>query len=1281
MKKFVTTLVSLCFLASNSTFAQTTNATLGGTISDASAALIPGVSVTATNLGTGIVTTVISNEAGAYQFASLQTGTYRVSAELPGFQTQTYQNVVLGVSQQVRLNFALQVGSVAQAIEVTVAADTLLATSSSSVGAVLPDSKLRELPLRLGNVLDLLATTPGASSAGGFQGSFAGGRISAANVTRDGISVTDSRFEFGAYSAVYQSPDMVEEVRVIVAPVDAETSRGSGQVQMVTRSGTNQYRGSVFWYNQNSALSANSWFNNFNRNEKDYYNRNEYGARFGGPIIRNKTFFFALFEGQRIQLREYFTGIVLTEPAKQGIFRYFPGVDSGNAISIQPNVDRNGNPVRPAAATGDLRSFSVFGRDAMRAGFDTSSFGREQLALMPAPNDFTVGDGLNTAGIRFVRRIPGREISSGGGYEINRDQYNVRLDHNFNANHKVNLVATKETNTGPGGNTPVRQWPTGYDGNAEKRRDLYTINLVSTLSPTLLNQVNLGRLIATNNAHTAANRTDAYGQEAFKHIPQSNGIPFLPRPVLTQPFVSIGGVASNRDSVNPLYVIGDTLSWTQGTHAFKWGGEWRRSGTDNLGLDPDITPRALYGAGGVPVTGIDATAFPGLTGANQTAARNLLIDLSGSIAQVVQNFHVTDPSNPTWAYYPSRVRTYGLQTEFSGFFKDIWKLRPELTLNLGLRYDWFGVPYDGKSDRTSPPYSGGIVGAPVGRMAGMCGISCGGLTTIELVGKNSINPDKKIKPDDFNNFAPSIGFSWSVPWWGKDKTVLRGGYGISYTNPTRNWILFENGPASLPGLVAGANGMGLFYSTSNYLSMANLRLPIPIPYQPLASAPLTDRTGSIAMFDQVTPYIQNWNLEVQREVAANTTVEVGYIATKGTKLINGLALNRVKIAENGILDAFNVTRAGGNAPLFDNMLRGLNLGLGPVNGTTVTGSASLRNSTLTRAFLANGSAGLLANFLNFSTTVTNQGGGLLRNSGLFPENFIVLNPQFTNVTVLGNPDSSTYHSLRLQMTKRLSSGFTNTTTYVWSRTLGAEDREPQQPNGIAYRDVNNRALDKTLLGYHRTHAIKSNGTWNLPFGPNRALLSTAPGWVSRIVEGWQFGGIFSWESGAPLTITSGLGTISASTNATPDIVGNLPKSTGQVTTVANGVTYFTDLRQIVDPSLAGVTSQNGLSGNFSNKAITDEQGNVLLVNPRPGAIGNLGLGWLQGPPTFGLDINLIKRVRITETKEFQLRVDGINMLNHPNFGVPDTNLNSNTFGRITTATGNRQFVTSLRLNF
>jgi hypothetical protein len=358
MKRFLAAATLLFLVVLTNTFAQTTNATLGGTVSDVSRALIPGVTVTTTNTQTGIVSTTLTNETGAYNFPSLQPGLYKVSAELAGFQTQTYNDVTLGVSQQVRLNFTLQVSGQTQSVEVSVAADTLIATTSSSVGTVLPEYKVRDLPLSTRNVLDLIGTTSAT------QGSnFAGGRLTQLNTTRDGIPVSDGRYDIGASTTTYVSPDLVDEVRVIVAPADAETGRGSGQIQMTTRSGTNEFHGSLFWTNRNSKLDANSWNNNFQGVGKDYYNGNQFGGRIGGPIIKNKTFFFFLFDGQRYLTKSYFTGAVLTDQARQGIFRYFPGVQNGNVLSNNPTVDRNGNPLTPAGALGPLTPFNVFGRD------------------------------------------------------------------------------------------------------------------------------------------------------------------------------------------------------------------------------------------------------------------------------------------------------------------------------------------------------------------------------------------------------------------------------------------------------------------------------------------------------------------------------------------------------------------------------------------------------------------------------------------------------------------------------------------------------------------------------------------------------------------------------------------------------------------------------------------------------------------------------------------------------------------------------------------------------
>src|SRR5438034_9648830 len=939
-------------------FAQTSNATVGGTVSDATGALIPGVSVTATNIATGIVTTVLTNEAGAYQFASLQTGTYKVVAELSGFQTQTYNNVTLGISQQVRLNFTLQVGSVAQAVEVTVAADTAIATSSSSIGTVLPEYKIRDLPLGTRNVMDLLLTNAGISNAisgsgsndgasPGDTGYFAGGRLSAVNVTRDGFTVTDQRYNHGAFSVTYVSPDLVEEVRVITAPVDSEVNRGSGQIQMVTRSGGNQFRGSAFWTNRNSASYANTWFNNFAGADKDYENRNQFGVRFGGPIIKNKTFFFILVDEQRDVIKQTWVAPVLTAQARQGIFRFFPGADNQNATAINPTVDRNGNPVRPPNAIGDLQSFNIFKladgspRDPNRTGYD-SWIQSVMLPRMPLPNDFTnaasafgnIGggapipiDGLNMAGYRWTRRISGFDLNDGNGYDTNRDQFNMRLDHNFNANHKASFIYTWERDLDMTTQAGIPAWPGGYYGENNKWPKVINGSLVSTFSSNFVNELRVGykNTRQYSNAPWWAGKDflsketpepTARGQAAFDLLPKYNGIPVVPQPTLfPQNFMNMApNAGTTRFNNSPQYSYGDTLSFTKGAHAFKVGGEWRYGYT--LGGNEIMMPVARLGAGGPAVANITALAVTGLTANNQALARNILTDLSGSVASINEAFDVRNATERTFRGFKDGLlakRRDLRATEFSLFWKDNWKIRSDFTLNLGIHYEWFGVPYERH----------GLAGLPVGREAGLCGYSCGALTTAEFVGKYSDHPDVQLYNDSWKNVAPAVGFSWSLPWLGKDKSVLRAGYGWSYVGRP---LIGANSANSITGVAGGVPGTfggsgngQLSYTQAGYLSLANLSVPIPQQFQVLGPIPIDgSRNDVLAMYatNRRSPYIQNFTVGIDRELAQDWILNVYYVRPKGTRLWGGINLNTDNIFNNEFLDAFNLTRAGGNAPLF-----------------------------------------------------------------------------------------------------------------------------------------------------------------------------------------------------------------------------------------------------------------------------------------------------------------------------------------------------------------------------
>src|SRR5438876_699900 len=298
--------VLFCLVHIETTSAQSTNASVGGFVQDSSQAFIPGVTVTATNTQTGVVNTALTNESGAYNFTALLPGTYNLTAELPGFKTQVISAVQLGQSATARYNFTLQVGAADQTVEVTAEATALIAESSSTVGNILTEKNVRDLPLVTNNVLDLMQTMTGVRGTDLTENTtFAGVSTSMVNTVRDGLSVQNGRYANGVGSVTMLHPDMVGEMRVILTPVDAELGRGNGQVEILTRSGTNQFHGSGFWTVRNSKLDANTWTNNkavvngkWTPTAPPWHNRNELTGSVGGPIVKNKTFFFALVDKQ-----------------------------------------------------------------------------------------------------------------------------------------------------------------------------------------------------------------------------------------------------------------------------------------------------------------------------------------------------------------------------------------------------------------------------------------------------------------------------------------------------------------------------------------------------------------------------------------------------------------------------------------------------------------------------------------------------------------------------------------------------------------------------------------------------------------------------------------------------------------------------------------------------------------------------------------------------------------------------------------------------------------------
>lgn len=1235
--------------------AQSPDAALTGTISDASTAAVPQARVTATNQATGVASSTVSNDAGVYVFPSLPPGEYTLRAEKGGFRPFAYQDVKLEIGARLSLNVTLTVGDVAQSVEVSAQAETQLALESASVGGVLNGKFIEELPIPGRSAFSLLRT-----QAGVVNDNVSGTRIGSLNISLDGVNVQDQRLNQGVSSPIFMSTDKVAEFRVISSPADAEYGRGSAQIQMLTRSGTNRFGGSLFWTHRNTILNANNWFNNQRGNDpvtgellspRDVLIRNQYGGRFGGPIRRNRTFFHFVYDGQKIRERTAVTQTVLTETARDGLLRFFPGARNGNFDSLNPVVDLAGNPVRPRNATGALQTVSLFNLDPNRARPDASGTIGKLLALTPLPNNFRAGDGLNTAGYSWSR--PGAQ---------NLWQANLKIDHHLTDLHRLAFAYTHEDRANFNGFSE-QNFPAAPIGNTIYHNRLYTLNLWSTVKPTVLNEFRAGVLRPWLRFYGSWESEQGRG-----FFPQVNGNLYVPV------FASVTDPLNQADNpvgrISPLYQFSDNVTWIQGKHSFKTGAEIRFSSSNGFN-STDVLPRVNLGTGGQPVLNLDR--IPGI-GQNLTTAQNLLNDLTGSVSSVVQALNSPGGTNPQFVPGEVKQRTWK-RKEFGAFFKDDWKIKPNLTLNLGVRWDFYGVPYDANG-RTAA-----LVGG-AGALFGISGTSFadayqpgrlnGTLTRVEQVGPGTSNPSQKLHGDDWNNFSPAVGLSWRLPFW-KQWTVLRMGYSTAYE---RNSLrLADAVSGDQPGLRERITD-----NRASFFDLRGVRLPLTPLGKVLDTVPLDDRTQTVRSFaDNLrNPYIQNFNVSLQRQITQRSVLEVRYVGSKGTRLVRGTSVNEQVIFENGILEAFRLTQQGGHAPLLDRIFMGINVpGVGVVNGSSVTGSDAMRGLSTTQSNLALHNVATFADYLSSTNQFTGVRGGLLRRAGL-PENWVYVNPQFASARLTGNFANSTWHSLQVEFTRRLSKGWTWQGSWTYSKALGEEEGDGEEMVD-SYRDVRNRRLDKRLLGSHRTHVFRSSGTYELPF--RRLFARGSQGWVRRLTESWQVGSIFNLFSGEPVYISSGRSSWNTFGDNTPFALAAVDKSIGEVAKRGNGVFYFTGLQQVADPSRALLTTAGGVRARSTLQAIADGSGQILLANPVAGTLGNLAPNFWSGPGAMRLDVNLIKRIRVGERKNVELRADAINLTNTPQFGTPNGDINSLSFGRITSSDGERLVVLGLRVNF
>jgi Carboxypeptidase regulatory-like domain len=1260
--------MALLVMFATSGAAQTFNSSLGGTVTDTSGAVVPNAVVTAIGIETGVGTKAKTNTSGVYEFPSLPQGVYRVIAEMAGFKQFAYQKVTLDVGAQVRLNFTLEVGAATTTVEVTAAAESPLMATSAVVGGVVTGDEILHLPLIDQNAANLALTQAEFAGGIGTGVSVAGGSTLTLATTVNGISVSNNRLDRAGGLLSFQltqTVDMVEEVKVTSSPADAESGRSLGQVQMIVRSGTNQFHGSLVDGLRNTDLDANTFWNNFNQPylPRQILIRNQFAARIGGPIRKNKTFFFVLYDGNRQRTSATGTNTVLTSQARQGNYRFFPGATNSNfAATSNPVVDAAGNPVQPSTATGPLQTISLFGRDPNRPIADASGVVQKLIGLTPLPNNFTVGDGLNTAGYSWA--IPSY---------ADLDQFTFKLDHYINQNNHISVVVTHEhqyyTST-----TSI--FPTApVTGDNQDHSWFTSVNFDSTIKPNLLNQFKIGM--------QHPDLLQDSGVLAYPQLyPKQNSTTYIPGlSSFTSPIP--GSIES--ELIDPVYTIGDSMTWTRGKHTIKWGFQVDYTSTNSYNINNNVTPAVTLGAGSTAVQGINNV--PGLVSANQTLATSILTDLTGSVSSIAEGFGVANGKNPQWIVYPSRAAFE--QRDANGFIKDDFKVASNLTVNFGMRWDWVGVPWEkwGRELSPSTGFAGafGISGTNFGALWNP-GASGGALTQMQTVGPNSANPGQQLYKNYYKSFEPALGLSWAIPYFGKNKTVLRVGYGMSR-------------PMTLSFL--DISGVVTQFATSATFSavaptfLNNINLPLsPTFTNPLQVWPVNDKTQSIVATDPnfKPTVVQSYNVSLERQLTSSLSLAVRYVGNHTTHMPGGFPLNTTNVFENGIAAATVTTAQGGNAPLFNQLLMGVTVpGVGTVNGTTLTGSQAMMQYSGTYTLLATNSAGGIANFFNTTQALAPAGttparGWLIANAGL-PANFVVVNPQYNGVTAECSCLNASYNSGIVELIKRFSHGLVFNGNVVWAKNMTL--------NGFG---LNPRNWDAQRQAGGQKFTWKASGTYELPFGKGKRFLnatSGAAGVIDKIVGNWQYGGIFTLNSGSYLNFTCAgnpTGGTNPCTSAQP--MGSDP---GKVIRTGNGVVYYnpSQFTQGKDPFCSTITNQFNLQSRCTDLAIS-YNGSPLFENSALGQQGNMNLvsNW-KGPGLFDFDMNLLKRFTVKERITAEFRVDAISATNTPHFPNPTTNINSTSFGRITAPSaggsnsfttpavfyGNRVFVANLRVSF
>ena len=1213
MKTICVTLVTLGLSLSIAS-AQVISGRMEGNITDSQGASVPGASVKVSNTETRQQFDTVSDEHGHWALPALPTATYTVTVSHAGFKTATMENVKIDAGVPATVNTPLEVGQLTETVEVTAGAE-VLQTATATITSTLVGRQLHELPFTSRNLTELIVTQPGSATPGVPRStSVYGLPQSALNVTLDGLNIQDNsnRSSDGFFNSIFPRADAVEEMTITSAAAGAESNaEGALQMKLVTRSGTNTWHGGLFEQHRNQYFNANYYYNNINNQPRDHIVFNQFGGTIGGPIIRNKLFFFA--NPEIFQLPQTYTepvGTVLTPEAAQGIFRWGDNKGVFQQRNLYTLAQQAGFPSTP-----DPIIAKTLGQIA------TLTNGAAGLV-----NRISTNSDYNRKNLNFQ--------SKGGNY---RRFYTAKLDYNVTSKHHLAYTYTYQTNVRrpdgvnigtaspifPGTQNVLNGTEPGNQGGIA----FHTVaNLRSTLTNHLTSEILFGLTGGTVVFNNGINTSDFAQWNGF--APNFNFV--------TSPFRTTGQTRRN----TPLKQGNANFVWASGTHLFNFGGSFTQiniwtSASNGTQFVPGIT----FGvASGDPIiTGatnlFTAANFPGATTTDyQTNAPALYALLTGRVSAINRSV-VLDDETRIYGNVQPIVRNR--QREFGFYLQDSWRVSSHLTVNYGTRIERQGAPVNLNSIYTRPGYEGvwGVSG--VGNLFAP-GVLQGSAPKFTLAPEGATGYQPGVQ------LAPSIGLAWVTPKTefaplafliGRSgQSVIRAGYSLSTIREDAStyaiWAGNQGRTFSLN--IDPTNTPADFGSAGSVL----FRNPLPAkaapttPNFPLAAV----APNSVNEFDPGlrVGYAQSWTLSLQRELTRDTVLEVRYVGNHGTRLWRILNMNEVNIFNNGFLSEFKIAQAN----------KGISLATTPILWTAFAGALDATANTQ----LTQGQAGALASSIATNTTRMNR-----LTAANYPVNLFQVNPTLGSgaANLLTNGGDTNYHGLQVEVRRRLSKGLLVQGSYTWAHSISNEFSNGVAGSFTTLRDV---SIDKGPSPYDIRHAVKLNWIYELPIGPNRYFFSSVHNPIARkALEGWQLASVTRVNSGAPVRFTSGRATYNGADSGVvlhgitakelQDMM-SLRKTTQVVNGVPQGVVYFLP-DSLINNTLAAFE--------VGGKTLANLDPNQPYIGPAntPGVLGDRL--FLYGPRQQKWDVSLVKKTRIRERANIEFRAQALNVFNLTNF--------------------------------